>query len=495
MADPAEHISYRNDAAAPPRPASRRPRPVAPEIIGGTAKFVDFCLIVAAGALAFVGYLAGEIASADGIDRYGLTVLLGATLFVFGFQRLRGYEPKRLSQMRWQVTAVAAVWAAAVAAMLLLAFIGKVSSAYSRGWSLSWITLSFGLLLVERSVLHIAIDRWTREGRLARTVAIVGAGQPGEQLVEKLMRSEDAGVAILGVFDDRRTRIAPVIGGIDVLGTTDDLLRLAREVRLDEVIVALPLNAEQRLKTLFAKLRQLPADLRLSAEPIADAFPVRGVSQLAGVPMLEIVDRPLKHWNAVAKWIEDMILGTVLLILAAPAIAVIALMIKLDSRGPVLFVQDRFGFNNKVIRVLKFRTMHVERADPSGARRTVKDDPRITRVGRLLRQFSLDELPQLINVVRGEMSLVGPRPHPLMMKAGDRLYHDAVEDYITRHRVKPGITGWAQVNGLRGEIDSVERARQRVVYDLDYIESWSLWLDLKILFMSLRVLLSRENAY
>jgi Undecaprenyl-phosphate glucose phosphotransferase len=493
MSDPAEHISYGERRSAPVR--RRRPVPVAPEIVGGTVKVADFCLILMAAAAAFVGYLPGEIRNVVGVDRYGLTAVFGATLFVFGFQRIRGYELKRLGKMRWQATRVAVVWVAAVAALLLLAFVAKVSGTYSRGWSLSWITLAFGLLLAERSLLRLAIDRWRREGRLVRTVAIVGAGEPGEHLVEKLQQSEDAGIDVLGIFDDRRTRVAPVIGGIDVMGTIDDLLRFARETRLDEVIVALPLNAEQRLKTIFAKLRQLPVDLRLSAEPIADAFPVRGITDVGGVPMLEIVDRPLKHWNAVAKWIEDVILGWVLLLLAAPAMAFIALLIKLESRGPVLFVQDRFGFNNQVIRVLKFRTMDVERGDPSGARRTVKDDPRLTGIGRLLRQFSLDELPQLINVVRGEMSLVGPRPHAVMMKAGDRLYHDAVEDYLTRHRVKPGITGWAQVHGLRGEIDTLEKARQRVIYDLDYIERWSLWLDLKILLMSLRVLLSRENAY
>jgi lipopolysaccharide/colanic/teichoic acid biosynthesis glycosyltransferase len=167
----------------------------------------------------------------------------------------------------------------------------------------------------------------------------------------------------------------------------------------------------------------------------------------------------------------------------------------LGGKGPILFVQDRFGFNNRPVRVLKFRTMHVENSDPSGAARTVRDDPRVTRVGRILRRLSLDELPQLVNVLRGDMSLVGPRAHPLAMKAGNRFYHDAVADYVRRHRVKPGLTGWAQVNGLRGEIDSLEKAQQRVVYDLDYIESWSLWLDLKILLMSFRILVSQENAY
>ena len=178
-----------------------------------------------------------------------------------------------------------------------------------------------------------------------------------------------------------------------------------------------------------------------------------------------------------------------------PRLAIIALLIKFESRGPVLFVQERFGFNNAVIRVYKFRTMYADCGDISGAKRTVHNDPRVTRMGRILRWLSLDELPQLLNVLRGEMSLVGPRPHAIAMKAGDRLYHEAVDDYAHRHRVKPGITGWAQVNGCRGEIDTIEKARARVAFDLFYIEHWSLWLDLKTLILTMPVLLARQNAY
>jgi len=183
------------------------------------------------------------------------------------------------------------------------------------------------------------------------------------------------------------------------------------------------------------------------------------------------------------------------LVLLGPLMALIALLIKLDSPGSVFFVQKRFGFNNEVIWVLKFRTMHVDCCDPSGAQRTLRNDPRITRVGRVVRALSIDELPQLINVFRGDMSLVGPRPHPLAMRAGDRLYGEAVAQYLHRHRVKPGITGWAQVNGLRGEVDSLEKARSRVAHDLYYIDHWSLWLDLKILLKTVRILASRDNAY
>jgi exopolysaccharide biosynthesis polyprenyl glycosylphosphotransferase len=211
--------------------------------------------------------------------------------------------------------------------------------------------------------------------------------------------------------------------------------------------------------------------------------------------MLDVAERPLKNWNALAKLIEDRLIGVFLLLLFTPLMALVALLIKLDSRGPVLFVQERFGFNNNVIRVLKFRTMYIDRGDATGAARTVRNDPRVTRIGRLLRALSLDELPQLINVVRGDMSLVGPRPHAITMRAGDRLYNDAVATYLNRHRVKPGITGWAQVNGLRGEVDSLEKARARVEHDLFYIEHWSVWLDIKILLKTAPRLFAQGNAY
>jgi exopolysaccharide biosynthesis polyprenyl glycosylphosphotransferase len=264
---------------------------------------------------------------------------------------------------------------------------------------------------------------------------------------------------------------------------------------IDEVILALPLRAEARIGELVAKLRSLPVDLRLSLDPIAGEFPMHGITEVASIQMIEILDRPLKNWSAVVKWFEDKVLGTLCAILLAPLMAAIALAIRLDSGGPVFFVQERFGFNNNVIRVVKFRTMRVAEADPTGAARTTPDDPRVTRVGRVLRRFSLDELPQLFNVLTGDMSLVGPRPHVMAMKAGERLYHEAVGDYFLRHRVLPGMTGWAQVHGLRGEIETPENARARVAYDLWYIDHWSLWLDVKVLFLTLRVIFSGQNAY
>jgi exopolysaccharide biosynthesis polyprenyl glycosylphosphotransferase len=212
------------------------------------------------------------------------------------------------------------------------------------------------------------------------------------------------------------------------------------------------------------------------------------------IPGVKSIERPLKDWRGIAKWSEDKVLSTILLLATAPLMLFIAILIKVDSRGPALFIQDRFGLNNSVIRVFKFRTMHAEMSDATGKRRTVRNDPRVTRVGRVLRWLSFDELPQLLNVLRGDMSLVGPRAHALQMMAGERLYWEAMPAYQHRHRVKPGITGWAQINGLRGEVDTLEKGRARLAHDLYYIDNWSLWLDLKILMRTV-TLLTSEGAY
>jgi Undecaprenyl-phosphate glucose phosphotransferase len=464
------------------------------EILAAAVAAFDFCLVLIAGAAAFIWYfdLTEHFTAEPG--RYVLTAVCAAVVFVLGFERQGGYQLKQLLRLDWQLIRIPMMWGIALSVLLLASFLGKLSEGYSRGWALAWFTGAPALLLIARSVLHIAVIRWVEGGQLTRNIVVVGAGKEGQRLIAKLRESEDKSIAVRGIFDDREGLPSSILS-VNVMGTTDDLIRAARRVPVDEVIIALPLDAEEQLKALFCKLKGIATDLRLSIEPIAERFQVRGMSYVGTVPVLEIADRPLKHWRAVAKSIEDKVLSALLFLFFGPLMAITALLIKADSRGPVFFAQERFGFNNDVIRVLKFRTMYVDRGDQSGAQRTVLNDPRVTRVGRVLRSLSIDELPQLINVLRGDMSLVGPRPHAIAMKAGGRLYCEAVEEYLHRHRVKPGITGWAQVNGLRGEIDTVEKARSRVAHDLHYIEHWSPWLDLKILLKTAGVLTSRTNAY
>jgi Undecaprenyl-phosphate glucose phosphotransferase len=490
----------RDVIASPPqedfgRRGFTRPNWLSPEIMAGLVIVAtDLCLVLAAAAAAFMAYFSvmDQIVAAP--ERHVLTSFLAATLFVGLFERFGGYRPKQLSSLRWQLAHIPLAWGFTVAVVLLVAFFSKTSEIYSRGWALTWIIIVPVLLLAGRGVLHAIATRHGIE-LFARNVAIVGAGSEGQRLIARLLAAQDKSIIVCGVFDDRCSRVPRSVSGFGVRGTTDDLLQMARHAPVDEVIIALPLDADSRLKSLCDKMKALAVDVRLSLEPLTEAFRVHNIGYVGDVPVLEMVDRPLKNWCGFAKIAEDKILSALLLLLLSPLMVLIAISIKLDSRGPVFFVQKRFGFNNEVIRVLKFRTMYVERGDRSGAQRTVRNDPRVTRVGRVLRALSMDELPQLVNVLRGDMSMVGPRPHAIEMTAGDRLYCEAVEQYLHRHRVKPGITGWAQVNGLRGEVDTLEKANARVLHDLYYIEHWSPRLDLAILLKTAGVLASRENAY
>jgi Undecaprenyl-phosphate glucose phosphotransferase len=351
-------------------------------------------------------------------------------------------------------------------------------------------------LLFYKVSCPIFFHHLTRFGYFTRNVVIIGAGKHAESLILKLLRSAEAEqLNIRGLFDDRSDRIPTAIQGVPVRGTTDDLIDFVRREGIDEVLIALPLADGERLLSLRHKLQSLAIDARLSLEPLPGDFQARTVDYLGNARVLDVVERPLRGWDGVIiKALLDKSLSLIGLICIVPLMLLIAALIKLDSRGPVFFVQKRFGRNNSVIEVLKFRTMHLSYGDPSGQRRTIRNDPRVTRIGRVLRRLSLDELPQLINVIRGDMSLVGPRPHAIAMMAGNQLYHEAVADYPRRHRVKPGITGWAQVNGSRGEIDTLTKAHTRVQLDLYYIDHWSVWLDVRILLKTAGLLLCK-GAY
>ena len=320
----------------------------------------------------------------------------------------------------------------------------------------------------------------------------------------------DSSLNIVGVFDDRDTRVPrDEVDGCPILGNTDDLIERCRREEIDQVIVALPWSAETRLVAIMNKLRQVPVDLQLAPERVGFHLFDRQFTNLAGLPMLTVFERPLSGWNYLIKTFEDRLLALIIVILILPLIAFIAIAIKFDSPGPELFRQKRFGFNNNVISVWKFRTMYHQKGDNAaqegGALGDVvegavdevvpqasRGDVRVTKLGRMLRRSSLDELPQFFNVLQGAMSIVGPRPHAI---AHNTEYAKSVTAYYARHRVKPGITGWAQIHGYRGETDTKDKMENRVEYDLYYIDNWSLLLDLKIILATILVGFVNENAY
>jgi putative colanic acid biosynthesis UDP-glucose lipid carrier transferase/undecaprenyl-phosphate glucose phosphotransferase len=296
---------------------------------------------------------------------------------------------------------------------------------------------------------------------------------------------------VIGIFDDRRTRVVEKVEGFPVLGTVNDLFAFARSYRLDEIILALPWSAEARVAALVDQLSALPADIRICPDFVGLRYFNRPYSKVGDIALLQANARPIKEWSLIVKTLQDYVVAIAALIFAAPLMAAIALAIKLDSPGPVFFKQRRRGFNQNMFRVWKFRTMSVLE-DGNEVRQAVKNDRRVTRVGRFLRRTSLDELPQVLNVLQGQMSIVGPRPHPV---SHDDYYETIVARYASRHRVKPGITGWAQVNGYRGETETVDKMAKRIEYDLHYMENWSLTFDLKIIVLTLFKGFWHQNAY
>ena len=359
-----------------------------------------------------------------------------------------------------------------------------------------WLVLSFACLGLIRVAAAGVVRALTEAGMLVRKTIIVGGGKEADDVIAALHRDGAAQLQILGVFDDRADeRVSESTAALARLGTFEDLENFCRDQAVDLLIVTVPTRAEDRLLQILNKLFVLQVDIRISALNARLRLNSNAYNYIGKVPMLAVMDRPLTDWDRALKNLEDRVLGALLLLLVTPIMAIAALAIRLDSKGPIFFKQKRYGFNNELIEVFKFRSMYTDLADATASKLVTRDDPRVTPVGRFIRRTSIDELPQLFNVILGNMSLVGPRPHATQAKAGQDLYQDVVQGYYARHRVKPGVTGWAQINGWRGEVDTDEKIQKRVEFDLYYIENWSVLFDLYILFKTPFALIKGENAY
>ncbi|MDB5648500.1 MAG: undecaprenyl-phosphate glucose phosphotransferase [Hyphomicrobiales bacterium] len=388
-------------------------------------------------------------------------------------------------------------WALVFMAAQSLVFLSKAEGIYSRVWLISYFFAGFAVLMVERVITAAVVRGLTRRGRLDRRTAIVGGGPSCDQLLQALTRQVDSDLQICGVFDDRADDRSPdLVAGFPKLGNVDDLVEFARHTRIDLIIFTVPITAEARLLQMLRKLWVLPIDIRLSAHTNKLRFRPRSYSYIGNVPVLDVFDKPIADWDVVVKTAFDRIIGTLALIALSPVLLAVAIAVKLDSRGPIFFRQKRHGFNNEPIEVWKFRSMRTDMLEYTAPKQATRNDPRVTRVGRFIRRTSLDELPQLINVVFfGNLSLVGPRPHPINARTPDNTFEAVVDGYFARHRVKPGITGWAQVNGWRGETDTPDKLQNRVEHDLYYIENWSIFFDFYILAITPFALTNTENAF
>lgn len=384
---------------------------------------------------------------------------------------------------------IAISWCYVVLGCTALAFATKSGHGFSRLWAGMWfIFAGMGLVMI-RLFWNAMMMRAEKLGHLFTRIAIVSIDLERTHEMLEMLKRRGANTLVVGIFSNNEN--ASSFLNHTRVGNVDHLIEQCHILDIDSVWLAADWEKHEELEQMRIALSVLPCEIHAPIMPIAKIFPGREVAFQAGMPTVTLGRKPLSSSELMLKRLEDLVIGGTLLILLSPILLLIGLAIRLDSPGPALFRQDRHGFANGTFKVFKFRTMYQPKSGDAQFKQAVRNDPRVTRLGRFLRRTSIDELPQLLNVVRGEMSLVGPRPHAVALSyqfLGD------VEAYLARHKMKPGITGWAQIHGLRGETETLEKMSKRVEYDLWYVDHWSILLDFRILVMTLPSLLSK-NAY
>ena len=466
--------------------------PINPALLGFILFLVDVGLVTLAGLICHLllpDATLPEEARNGGVVLGALAVAMFARLLGgYGFRQMRS-APRALLG----ATVALALGLTTVYALLIAA---GVRSGAIEPWLVLWFATALGLILAARVAMHLRIMDLVRTGRLEHRIVLVGGGEDIVPLLTEINKERRRGRRFCGFFDERMDARSPsVVAGHHKTGDVDDLVEFARLAKIHTVIITIPNASQQRIRELLARLFVLPVDIRVLEGAEIPEFSHQRRSQIGPFRLIEIYKPPLGGFAAFRKRVFDVVFASFAIVVFAPVMAVIALAIKLDSRGPVLFRQMRHGYNNKPIAVLKFRSMYVEQCDPTAVKAVRRGDARVTRVGRFIRRASIDELPQFFNVLMGSLSLVGPRPHATSARTGDIVYDQIADAYSARHKVKPGITGWAQINGWRGEMNSSEKIMKRVEHDLYYIEHWSLWLDLKIMLMTPWSLVTTKNAY
>ena len=429
-------------------------------------------------------------------DDYLRAVLLGGIFFAGLAEATGCYDADVRFSLRKGGGRVLTSWLATCLFMITLGFLTKASEDFSRSWAVVWAISGGASLLVARAFGTLWMRKLKRRGVFNQRVAIFGAGAQGDRLARYVLGNDRLTIDLVGFFDDRpEGRLPKREAAVPIVGNMGDLIRFIRTGEVDQVIIALPWSAEARLQEVVGLLAMTPVRIRLAPDLASFAFAQRQVVLLGELPVMTLFERPISGFDQVIKFVEDRILGALCLILVSPLLLATAIAIRLDGPGPIFFRQDREGFNNRPFRIWKFRSMRPERCETDGITQARKGDARVTRVGAFIRRTSIDELPQLFNVMTGDMSLVGPRPHAPSTRAGEKLFGDVVATYAARHKVKPGITGWAQVNGWRGETDTEEKLLKRLEHDLFYIENWSLFFDLYILVRTIMTVLFQRRAY
>jgi putative colanic acid biosynthesis UDP-glucose lipid carrier transferase len=458
-------------------------KPKAP-LLEGVLRLVDPLWLIAAAVLAHLVYFDRPPYSLE----YGIAIGVGAVYCVILFAALDLYRSQRGVSVAVELSALSRAWLVFALSGALFLFATKTGATYSRVWSGLWVALGFTGHALIRTLLRLVLRTLRRRGFNLRHVVVVGAGPLGADVAQRLADASWGGLAVRGFYDDDPARIGTRVAGTPVEGPVGRLLEDLREGGIDQVWIALPLKEEDRIRALLQDLRDHPVQICFVPDIYGFNLLHHSFSEVAGLPVIQLTDTPLQGWSQVLKAMEDYLLAAFILIATSPLLAVIAAGVKLSSRGPVLYRQERITWNGSRFQMLKFRTMPVDAEHGTGPVWARAGEKRATRFGQLLRRTSLDELPQFLNVLKGEMSIVGPRPErPQFVEE----FRKQIPGYMQKHLVKAGITGWAQVNDLRGNTDLAKR----IQYDLYYIENWSIWFDLRIMILTALNVYKSRNAY
>ncbi len=490
-----------NEIGPPTGPRTRAmaeqivPRSSVPiDLVIFAVRIFEFLTVILAGVVALS--LWSERIMAMDTPVYGRTMLAGALIFALVAEIMGTYDVDCHFSMSKAWERVLGSWMVTGLFPLTVGFLMKVSEDFSRGWAITWFVSGAIMLAGTRAAMTLWIRRLKAQGVFNSRVAIYGGSAQGQKLAHYIRGNSKLTISLVGFFDDRRDGRVPIlVDDLPVFGTSDDLVAMIRDDLIDQVIVALPWSAEARIQQVVQKLALTPVRIRLAPDLANFAFAHRPLVLLGDMPVITLFERPISGTDAIVKRAEDLIFTVAILFFLWPLLLLAAIAVKLDSPGPIFFRQPREGFNNQRFDVLKFRSMTHDSCETDGIQQATRDDKRVTRVGRIIRATSIDELPQLLNVLKGDMSLVGPRPHAPSTRAAGRPFHEVVQTYAARHKVKPGMTGWAQVCGWRGETDTEEKLVKRLEHDLYYIENWSVTFDIYILIRTVFAVLFPKNAF
>jgi putative colanic acid biosynthesis UDP-glucose lipid carrier transferase len=383
-------------------------------------------------------------------------------------------------------------WILIVGLLVMLGWATRTLGSFDERVIVTWVAVTPLVLFAAHMLTPLVLPRLLAAEGLKRVAVIAGAGALGHKLAERIRATPYLGVQVAGFFDDRSTdRLGSGVVDADILGNVETLAEFVKKNRVDLIYLTLPMASQPRIMKLLDDLRDTTASVYFIPDIFLFDLIQGRMDTIGGLPVLAVCETPFFGMNAMVKRLSDIVLGSLILLLIAPLMLVVAAGVKLSSPGPVLFRQRRYGLDGREILVYKFRSMTVAE-DGAVVKQATRNDARVTPFGAFIRRTSLDELPQFINVLQGRMSIVGPRPHAV---AHNEQYRKLIKSYMIRHKVRPGITGWAQVNGLRGETETVEKMKARIEYDLDYLRHWSLKLDLHIIWKTVFVVFKKNNAY